>query len=142
MKNSKDLLSSVLKTTQMGQTGIQAVQKANLGAHLQHALSTQLKEYDELEKEARALASARNIRLEELSPTVKTMAKMMTRARLSYGKLDSKAAAMMIQGNTRGLIKGLKNLHSYDRSDDQISGLSRKLIDREKGNIEQMQGFV
>ena len=142
MKGSKDLLSSALKTTQMGQIGIRSVLKAHVGSGLHSALQSQLHDYDSIEQEAHAIAAARNWQVKELDPGIKAMTDMMTRTRLAYGNKDSKAAAMMIQGNTRGLIKGLKNLHQYDQSDKAIAELTRKLLECEKANILQMQGFV
>ena len=142
MKGSKDLLSSILKTTQMGQIGIRSVLKNPLRASLQSALKDQLKEYDSIEREAQSIATSRGWDLEQLDPAIKAMTDMMTRMRLSYGNADSKAAAMMIQGNTRGMIKGLKNLHHYNNSDERIATLSQKLLDCETANIRQMQGFV
>ena len=66
----------------------------------------------------------------------------MTKAKLSMGCNDSKIASMMVQGNIRGVIKGLKNSHRYPHSDKQISDLSRKLLDCENSNILQMEGFL
>ena len=142
MKGSKDLLSSILKTTQMGQVGIRAVLKMQLHNDLQTALRSQLREYDSIEQEAQSIAASRGWQLEQLDPAVKAMADMTTRMRLSYGNSSSKPAAMMIQGNTRGMIKGLKNLHHYNNSDERVAVLSRKLLDCEQENIKQMQGFV
>ena len=142
MKGSKDLLSSALKTTQMGQIGIRSVLKSHVAPGLHTALISQLREYDAIEREAHAIAAARNWEVKELDPGIKAMTDMMTRTRLSFGDKDSKAAAMMIQGNTRGLIKSLKNLHHYDQSDKAVAELTRKLLECEKGNIQQMQGFV
>jgi hypothetical protein len=142
MKGSKDILSSIVKTTQMGQVGIRCVLKAPLRATLRTALQSQLHEYDTIEQEAQAIACSRGWTLEELDPTVKTMANMMTRTRLSFGNIDSKTAAMMIQGNTRGMIKGLKNIHQFTASDERVNTLSQKLLDCEAANIKQMQGFL
>lgn len=142
MKGSKDLLSSILKTTQMGQVGIRSVMKSPLRASLRSALQSQLREYDAIEQEAQAIAALRGWDLEELDPTVKTMANMMSRSRLSFGDANSKTAAMMIQGNTRGMIKGLKNIHQFNHSDERVSRLSQKLLDCESANIKQMQGFL
>lgn len=126
----------------MGQTGIRAVLKMQLNSDLQSALRSQLREYDSIEQEAQSLAASRGWQLEQLDPAVKAMADMTTRMRLSYGNSSSKTAAMMIQGNTRGMIKGLKNLHHYNNSDERVAVLSRKLLDCEQENIKQMQGFV
>ena len=48
MKNSKEILSSLLKTTQMGQIGIRCVQKRAENPDLQEALKSQLREYDSI----------------------------------------------------------------------------------------------
>ena len=142
MKDSKDLLSSIIKTTQMGQIGIRSVLNLPLRSTLKDALRSQLTEYDAIEKEALALASARGWTLKQLDPAIKHMTNMMTKARLSFGDSSSKAAAMMIQGNTRGIIKGYKNLNQFAVPDERILVLSRKLLNCEHANIQQMQGFL
>lgn len=142
MKGSKDVLSSIVKTTQMGQIGIRSVLNAPLRASLKDALRSQLREYDSIEREALVLASGRGWELEQLDPAIKYMSNMMTKTRLKFGDASSKAAAMMIQGNTRGIIKGYKNLNQFAEPDEQVSSLSRKLLACEQANIKQMQGFL
>lgn len=126
----------------MGQTGIRCVLKLPLRSTLRTALKEQLEEYDSIEQEAQSIASSRGWTLEELDPTVKSMAKMVTRTRLSFGNVNSKVAAMMIQGNTRGIIKGYKNIHQLYDSDERVSTLTQKLLDCESANVKQMQGFL
>ena len=142
MKGSKDILSSILKTTQMGQIGIRSILHESLRPSLRTELKNQLHEYDAIEQEAHAIAKARGWELKELNPAIKTMTNMMTHTRLSYGELDSKAAAMMIQGNTRGIIKGFKNLNQFPGSDQRVSTLAQRLIDIEETNNRQLQGFL
>lgn len=142
MNSSKEMLSSLLKTTQMGQVGIRSVLDTTMRPGLRKALESQLKEYDTIESEAHEIAAQRGWELPELDPAVRIMADMMTRTRLAWGNTDSKIAGMMIQGNTRGMITGLKNAHQFNKQDEQISLLSRKLLDCETANIRQMQGFL
>ncbi len=142
MKGSKDILSSILKTTQMGQIGIRSILKNNLEPKLRNELNSQLKEYDMIESEAHGIAISRGWTLKELDPAIKSMTNMMTRTRLSFGNADSKAAAMMIQGNTRGIIKGFKNLNQFPSDDKAVSDLAQKLIDFEETNNHQLQGFL
>jgi len=142
MKDSKDLLGSVLKTAQMGQVGIRSVLKNPLRATLNTALHSQLEEYNAIEKEALSIASAKGWHMEDLNPAIQSMTDIMVKTRLMFGDADSKAAAMMIHGNTRGMIKGLKNLHNINNSDQRISLLTQKLLDCEEENIRQMQGFL
>lgn len=142
MKDSHDLLSSILKTTQMGQIGIRSLLKAPLRASLKDELRSQLQEYDAIEREALQLAAIRGIPVKQLDPAIQSMTDMMTKMKLTFGDTSSKAAAMMVQGNTRGIIKGYKNLNRFDPSDQRIVLLSQKLLDCEKANIQQLQGFL
>jgi hypothetical protein len=142
MKGSKDILSSILKTTQMGQIGIRSILKNPLRATLRTELKSQLKEYDAIEQEAHGIALSRGWKLKELDPAIKGMTNMMTKTQLSFGNIDSKAAKMMIQGNTRGIIKGYKNLNQFPSTDQRVANLAQKLIDFEEANNHQLQGFL
>ena len=142
MKTSIEILSSILKTTQMGQVGIRAVLEHAVRPELKNALRSQLHEYDTIEAEAHAIAASRGWEPEELDPATRAMAKMYARTNLTFGHVDSKIAAMMIQGNTRGVIKTLKNHHHAKGYDEKIAALSKKLIECENDNIRQMQGHV
>ena len=142
MKNSKEILSSLLKTTQMGQIGIRSVLDTSMRPGLRKALESQLHEYDSIETEAHSIATQRGWELPELDPAVRFMADMTVRMKLNGKNTDSKIAGMMIQGNTKGMIKGLKNLHQFAGQDEQIGILSQKLLDCETANIRQMQGYL
>ena len=142
MKNGKEILTSLLKTTQMGQVGIRSVLDTSMRPGLRKALESQLREYDSIETEAHSIATQRGWELRELDSAVRMMSDMMTRMKLNGKNTDSKIADMMIQGNTRGMIKGLKNIHQFADNDEQIRVLSQKLLDCETANIRQMQGFL
>ena len=142
MNDSKQMLSSLLQTTQMGQTGIRSVLETAMRPGLRKALEAQLKEYDSIEIEAHSIASQRGWELEDLEPGVRFLSDMVTRIRLGYGNTDSKIAGMMIQGNTRGMITGLKNAHQYNHPDHAINTLSQRLLDCEAAAIRQMQNFL
>lgn len=142
MKSSKDVLSELLKTTQMGQVGIRSVLDTSMRPGLRKALESQLREYDSIESEAHAIATQRGWELKEVDPAVRFLSDMMTRMKLTHGNCDSKIADMMIQGNTRGMIRGLKNLHQCPSQDNQVAMISQKLLDCETANIRQMQLFL
>ncbi len=142
MISSKDLLSSVLHTTQMGQTGIRSVLPKAIGPGLKQELHAQLAEYDAIEKQALKIAHNRGWQLTELSPAIETMSCAMARARLMGGNVDSKIAGMLIQGNTRGMITGLKNLHRSSKSDASVEELAERLLERESTNIQKTQPFL
>ena len=142
MKSSKEVLSSILKTTQMGQVGIRSVLDTSMRPGLRKALQSQLHEYDSIETEAHAIASARGWELKELDPAIRMMSDMMVRMRLGGKNSDSKIAGMTIEGNTKGMIKSLKNIHQFNGTDEQVKILSQKLLDCETANIRQMQSYL
>ncbi len=142
MKDRKELLSSVLKTTQMGQIGIRSVLDTDMNHELRQAIESQLREYDSIESEAHSIAANRNWVLPELNPSIRFMTDRMTKMKLSFGDVDSKIAAMMIRGNTSGVIKSLKNLHRLTEKDDAVCRLTNKLLETESNNVHQMKQFL
>ncbi len=142
MKDSKEILSSVLKTTQMGQVGIRSVLDTSMRPGLRKALESQLREYDSIETETHAIANRRGWELPELDPAVRFLADRMTRMKLNRGNSDSRIADMMIQGNTKGMVKGIRNQHQFLQNDAMVNTLAQKLIDCETANIRQMQSFL
>lgn len=142
MKTSKEVLSSLLKTTQMGQVGIRSVLDACVRPGLRSALQSQLHAYDAIETEAHRIATRRGWEVRELDPAVRFMTDRFTRMKLSGKDNDSKIAGMMIQGNTKGVIKGLRNLHQFTGQDQPLQVLSQRLLDCETAGIRQMQDFL
>lgn len=142
MKTSQELLSSILKTTQMGQTGIRSVLDTTLEPELRRALTQQLKEYDGIETEAHTIASQRGWELQELDSAVRFLSNMTVRMRLTGADATSKISEMMIQGNTRGLVKCLRGQHHCEGKDNRVDTLTQKLIDTQTNNIRQMRPFL
>lgn len=142
MKSNKDLLGSTLKTAQMGQIGIHSVLKIPLRTDLQSALREQHRQYSNIERQAQMIASARGWEMEELPLGTVSMTNAMVRMKLAFGNRDSKAAEMMIQGSTKGIIKSAKNLHAYRSSDESINNLCQKLLDHERENIRILQEYL
>ncbi len=142
MKTSQELLTSVLRTTQMGQSGIRSVLPKAIAPGLRRELEAQLAEYDAIETQAQKIAQRRGWKLSELSSAVQAMSTTMARAQLLGGNVDSKIAGMMIQGNTRGMITGLKNLHRSSHSDSSVEELAQRLLERETVNIQKTQPYL
>ena len=142
MKNSQQLLQGLLKTTQMGQVEIRSVLDTSLGASLRSTLENQLLEYDSIETEAHTLALQRGWELPELDPGRRFLKDRVTRMKLNVRNTDSRIADILIQGNTKGMIQGLKNQHRLETPDQPIRVLSQKLLDCETAHIRQMQQFL
>ena len=58
------------------------------------------------------------------------------------GERDSKIAGMLIQGNTKGMILGMKNLRKGKKVDEEVQALTQKLVAQEKASIKSSQPFL
>ena len=63
MKQNQEVLSTLLKTIQIGQTDIRSVLNTTMRSSLRNALKDQLQEYDSIETEAYTLALQRALKL-------------------------------------------------------------------------------
>lgn len=140
--NSKEMLTSVLHTVQMGQAGIQCVQDQAVRPGLKMELKHQLEEYDAMETRAKQLAKENKWILSDIPQSVVKMSELMTKVRLLGGERDSKIAGMLIQGNTRGMILGMKNLRQGKKADEEVRALAEKLIEQERISIENTEKFL
>lgn len=142
MNDNQELLNAIVHTTQMGQTGIRTVRPLASDPALQQELTAQSKQYDLIEKEALQIARQRGWQISNVGTMAKKMSAMMARARLMGTDVDSKIAAMMIQGNTRGMILGIRDLHRSQGLDSQVLTLAQKLLDRENVNLQNCRRFL
>ena len=142
MKSNREILTSILHTVQMGQTGIRCIMDNAVKTDLKAELKDQLHEYDMLEKETLQVAQNMGLELKNLHPALETMSNMMSKMQLIGGDTDSKIAGMLIQGNTRGMILGLKNLRKAANIQPQVQALAQKIINRENMNIQKSQPFL
>ena len=140
--NNEEILTSMLHTVQMGQSGIRCVMDRAIGPGLKTELKSQLKEYDALEKETLNLAKTQGWKLTNLNPALETISSMMSKLQLMGGETDSKIAGMLIQGNTRGMIQGIKNLRKTPNVSASVKALSDKLLNLENMNIQKSQQYL
>ncbi len=142
MKTNKEVLSSILKTTQMGQLGIRSVEKYARNEHLKDVLLQQLQKYDRIETKAHRICAERGWKVRELNPALRKTAEWMAHSRLAGKEKDTKIAGMMIRGNTQGIITGTKNLNKNPQTDPKITELAHQLLNCEKENLTQMETFL
>ena len=142
MINSQRILNDVIKTTQMGISGINVVMPQTRQPALRQALKVQRKEYADIERQAKLLAQRKGYKIDQLKPITRHMSAVMSRGQLLVGEPDSKIAGMMIQGNTRGMILSLKNMRRCNKPDQQVAQVAQKLLQTEKNNIVSLEGFL
>lgn len=140
--NDEKMLTQVLHTVQMGQSGIRCVMDEAISPGLKKEMKQQLQAYDALEKEALQLAFRMGWQLTDVPLGVQKMADMTAKMRLIGGQRDAKIAGMLIQGNTRGMILGTKNLHHSPKADPQVRLLTEKLVKQEQASIESTKPYL
>lgn len=142
MKSSKEMLYSILKTTQKDQIQIKSILTCTMRPSLRKTLENQLQEYYTIESEAYTVAALRGWELPDCDPMQNLISNVRTRFKLSRGNPDKIIADMVIQRNTKEFINGLKNHENFGNVDLRISTLSQKLLDCETANILQMKRFL
>ena len=140
--NNEKMLKSILHTVQMGQTGIRVVQNKAVSPALKQELKRQLKCYDSMEHTVKQLAAEHHFQVPDIPKSVTAMSDMMAKMRLIGGERDSKIAGMLIQGNTRGMILGMKNLRKSKKVSPEIQHMAQSLINEERDGIERTQNFL
>ena len=143
MQNDHEMLNSIRQTTQMGCYGIQTVLPECEDPELAGALRQQLSEYARLFDEADRLLEVHGGRKKDINPMAKYGSAMtsMMKVRASRDP-GSKIAELMLQGNTRGMIKSIHNSRTMETLDPKVSALSNRLLQTEQANIDQMKRFL
>ena len=140
--NDKKMLTSVLHTVQMGQSGIRCVMDKAISTDLKKEMKQQLDVYDSMEKEALNLGTRKGLQLTNIHPAILRMSEAMAKMRLMSGQRDSKIAGMLIQGNTRGMILGMKHLRQGKRADQAVQALTQRLVEQEKRSIHNSEKYL
>lgn len=142
MKKNQQFLCTILRTIQSSQVEIRSVLDTALGSSLRTTLESQLQEYNSMETEAYTIALQRGWELPEMDSGRRFLKDRLTRIKVNGRNTDSRIADILIQGNTKGMILGLKHLHQFETQDHPIRILSQKLLDCETAHIRQMQTFL
>lgn len=142
MFTETELLNHIYQTTEMGHEGIETVLPYAGSGPLRAALEQQRAEYRLIHGDAADMLRARGQEPRGLNPVVRLSAGMTGSLRAMTGRSASKIAEMMIQGNTMGLTKGLRDLHSYHGKDTRVRELAGRLLATEEANIRQMKHFL
>ena len=140
MQNEIEMLRSIRQSTEMGCSGIRAVLPEAQNPAMQRS---QWKEYDSIYAEADRLLRERGVRLSGVNPLAKFGSMLTAKLRVrSSRNTTARIAEMLVQGNTRGMVKSMQNLRAMGVLDPKVSSLSTRLLQTEQANIEEMKHFL
>lgn len=143
MTDDISVLNSIRQSTQMGCHGIHSVMDETLNEALRKDLCAQLEEYQSIYTEADRLLRQKEAQPKNINPMAKYSSGMSARLQAHMSADPSaKIAALMLQGNTRGMIKSIHNMRSMGALDPKVASLSRRLLQTEQANIDQMKQYL
>jgi len=142
MNQDTQVLRQICKSTQMGQSGIRAIMKRAQEPAMQQALSSQLREYDAIHHQADRLLQDRGQSAPRIPALVAKASRIGSHVKTKRNGSSSSIAEMMIQGNTKGMVKSIRQNREYHALDPKVSSLSNRLLQTELANIEQMKPFL
>lgn len=141
MDNDK-MLNEIRKGTDMGIVGIDCVIDAINDQNVRNVLDEQRVEYQKIYNEAGRLLEMYGAKKQNLSPLAKYGAIMASKMKQTIDGSSARVAEMMIEGNTKGLIKSYRCRRELHPDDPETRGLAEKLLQTEVHNIEQMKQFL
>lgn len=142
MNQDTQMLQQICKSTQMGQSGIRGVMKGATDPAMKQALASQLREYDAIHHMADRLLKDRGQSAKQIPAMVLSASRMSAQMKMARDPSDSAIAEMMIQGNTKGMVKSMRQNRAMHVLDPKVSSLSNRLLQTELTNIEQMKPFL
>ena len=143
MENDLSMLNSIRKATQMGCYGIECVLDETVNRDFRAALRQQYAEYEEIFGEADQLLREKGGKAQNINPMAKYSSAMTSKMRVrTSADPTAKIAELMLQGNTRGMIKSMHNIRTMGVLDPKVSSLSNRLLQTEQANIDQMKQYL
>lgn len=142
MINNNEMLTYIAQNAEMGCCGISQIKGYAKDDNLKKALRTQMIEYGRIVNNANNMLKNNNEEVQRLSPIVRKMTKHMAKRHMEKDDTDSHIAQMMINGNIKGVSKIVDRMRQYDKSDEKVEQLARKLLETEYNNITQMTEFI
>ena len=142
MITETELLQYIHETAEMGVEGIADVLDYAEDKQMHDILSTQMREYENLEKDAEKLLRRYGEDPKDVGVMAKTGARVMSAGKLMTDRSISKIAEMTIEGNTMGITKTIKHLHDYSGNDPKVVDLTNTLLETQRRNVEQLQRYL
>ena len=142
MNQDTQMLQEICKSTEMGQSGIRSVMKSAKDPALQRALASQLREYDAIHHQADRLLQDRGEAARRIPGAAIVFSRMSAGMKMARDSSGSAIAEMMIEGNTKGMVKSMRQNRALHALDPKVSGLNNRLLQTELSNIEQMKSFL
>ena len=136
-----ELLAYLHNNAEMGKDNLLELNGIDKDAAVRNCIEHQILEYKSVYDQ-----TERKLEILGLEPRgdcfAKLMSKMMINAKTLLDKSNERAAEMIIQGSTMGIIDIVKKLKEYVDCDDDIKNIGYKLLYVEQKSIDEMKHFL
>jgi len=139
MTDGREILTSIIKTTQATQFDLSAAIDFASSTAMKSVLAEQLQSFDRCESLAQQLASQRGW---EIIANRQPFTRMKRRMQLHARKTDSDISEYLVNYHTHSIIRELQISHGNKSYDEQINSLLQKLLFCQNNAIRQMHPFL
>lgn len=137
-----NLLQHIHQGSVMGIDSIRHMISLSDDSAFTSALTSQLREYENIKAEAASLLTRAGQTPQGISATAKFMSDMTSSLKSMTDRSASRLAEIMVQGSTMGTTNLTKQLNAYHGHDRSVTSLAQKLLKTEEKNIEEMKKFL
>lgn len=142
MRDTVSMLNNVYQNSQMGVLAItELIPKTNDKNFLNH-LTTQLKEYKNINTKAKQLLLERGAQEEELGALAQIGSTLSIHFQTLTDNSTGHMAEMMLQGSTMGIIEATKTMNQHPDADKAAVALADKLLRTEEANTAHLKSFL
>lgn len=144
MNGNAELLNFIYQNAEMGVNTIHQILEINEDSKFADQLNSQLKEYQEINLQAKQKLNENGCEEKGISGMEKIRAYLMINFQTltEKGKSPSHIAEMMIIGSNMGVIDAIKKLREYNEADKEIIKLMERLLKFEEENIKKLKEFL
>lgn len=142
MSGNAELLNFIYQNSQMGVDTLDQLVDITEDENFRTHLQSELKEYWEMNEEARTLLNSNGYDEKGISTLDKIKAYLMINMQTMRDKSTSHIAQMLIIGSNMGVIDAIRNIRKYQEAEKDILALMKRLLKFEENNIKQLKEFL
>ncbi|MEG1835160.1 MAG: hypothetical protein RR239_04630 [Oscillospiraceae bacterium] len=142
MNGNAELLNFIYQNSEMGVETIKQLLKIANEDKFLSQLNFQLKEYENINSDAKNLLNQNNFTEKDISAFEKLTTYLMINMKTMTDKSSQRIAEMMIIGSNMGIINAIKNIRKYSNAEKDIIDLMKKLLEFEENNVKALKTFL
>lgn len=143
MNANTELLNFIYQNSQMGVETLKQLIPMIESESFRKQVTGQLKEYSEINEEAKKLLNQNSCDEKGISMMEKVMAYLMIDMKTLLNQSSAHMAEMMLKGSNMGIIDATKKIKQYEgKVEADIVALMNRLLKFEEKNVEKLKEYL